>query len=707
MESFMEEFPIGDGISLETDASGSSVGVPESSEPSQDNRKYSQLVSYVEEEFERSKRKRQADETRWLECYKNYRGIYGPTTQFNDREKSKVFIKITKTKVQAAFAQIVDVLFAGNKFPIGIEPARIPVGVDEAVHADASPKPPGAPKAPKNPQMDPQIAKLFGPKEKILEPIKAELKSGVGLNPTDITYEPAKDAARKMEKLIHDQLDEAHASRSLRSFAVEMALFGSGVYKGPFAVDKEYPRWTKEGKYDPIIKTIPHVEHVPIWDAYPDPDARSMAECEKFIQRHRLSRTQLRDLKKRPMFRGKNIEALINEGPNYQPEYWETDLSESDDMTTHERWEVLEFWGIVDAEIAKDNGIKIPKEYKNLDQIQINAWVSNGHLLRLVFNPFTPHRIPYNIAPYEVNPYSIFGVGVAENMLDTQLLMNGFMRLAVDNAALSSNVILEVNEDFLVPGQSMELYPGKIFRRQGGAQGNVINTNKIDNVTNETLMLFDKARQLSDEATGMPSYAHGMTGVQGLNRTASGMSMLMGAAAQNIKAVVRNIDDYLLAPLGKALFAFNMQFNFSEDYIGDLAVVAKGTESLMRNEVRSQKLLQLAQFAAPNPAMAPFIKWDYILREFASSLDLDEEKVVNDPRAAQLQAMQMSKLAGMSAGPQDPNAQGPQGASGNVPGPQDPTGNGNGNIAPGASPEPGSAGFSGPNNPVNAEGQPQ
>ena len=48
----------------------------------------------------------------------------------------------------------------------------------------------------------------------------------------------------------------------------------------------------------------------------------------------------------------------------------------------------------------------------------------------------------------------------------------------------------------------------------------------------------------------------------GVGRTASGMSMLMGAAAVNIKAVVRNIDDYLLAPLGKALFAFNMQFNF-------------------------------------------------------------------------------------------------------------------------------------------------
>ena len=78
-------------------------------------------------------------------------------------------------------------------------------------------------------------------------------------------------------------------------------------------------------------------------------------------------------------------------------------------------------------------------------------------------------------------------------------------------------------------------------------------------------MMFDKARQLSDEATGIPSYSHGVGGVMGVGRTASGMSMLMGAAAQNVKAVVRNVDDYLLSPLGKALFAFNMQFNFDQN----------------------------------------------------------------------------------------------------------------------------------------------
>jgi hypothetical protein len=702
----MDQPPAGmtDSLSVETTADPSaSVAIPEAADTSQDANKYSKLVEAINEDFNRSKRKRQSDEMRWLECYRNYRGLYGPTTIFTSTEKSKAFIKITKTKVQAAFAQITDVLFAGNRFPLGIESPNNPTGVAKDIHLSGPPQP-GQPPAPDtstpepNSQMDPHIAKLFGPKADQLKPLEADIKLGQGVLPSDINFEPAKDTARAMEKQILDQLEEADAARHLRSTIFEACLFGTGAFKGPFAIDKEYPRWGTDGTYNPDIKTIPSVEYVSIWDCYPDADARNMGEAEKFIQRHRMSRTDLRQLKKRPFFRAKNIEARISEGPSYSPEYWESALVEDqNDDTINERWEVLEYWGMMDTEIAKDAGIKLPKEYKGHDQIQVNAWISGSQILRLVFNPFTPARIPYNVIPYELNPYSIFGIGVAENMLDTQLLMNGFMRLAVDNAALSSNVILEINEDYLTPGQTMELFPGKIFKRSGGAPGNAINDIHIQDVSQSALALFDKARQLSDESTGMPSFAHGQTGVTGVGRTASGMSMLMGAAAQSIKAVVRNIDDYLLGPLGKALFAFNMQFNFKEEYIGELTVVAKGTESLMRNEIRSQRLLQLAQFAAPNPSMAPFIKWDYILREYAASLDLDEDKVVNDPRGAQIQALLMAQMQQTMGGPQgQPGAPGqpaPPGGGG-APAPSDPGGNGNGNIAPGNAPAPGAPGFS-------------
>ena len=129
----------------------------------------------------------------------------------------------------------------------------------------------------------------------------------------------------------------------------------------------------------------------------------------------------------------------------------------------------------------------------------------------------------------------------------------------------------------------------------------------------------------------------------GVGRTASGISMLMGAAAGGIKNVIKNVDDYLLRPLGEGLFRFNMQFDFDPAIRGDLEVKARGTESLMANEVRSQRLMQFMQVSS-SPALAPFAKFQYIIREIAKSLDLDPDKVTNNMDEAAIQAELMKQF---------------------------------------------------------------
>jgi hypothetical protein len=328
--------------------------------------------------------------------------------------------------------------------------------------------------------------------------------------------------------------------------------------------------------------------------------------------------------------------------------------------------------------------------------ISANIWTCNNQILRFVINPFQPARIPYYAAPYEMNPYSFFGIGVAENMEDTQLLMNGFMRMAVDNAALSGNLVFEIDETNLVPGQELDIHPGKVFRRQAGAPGQAIFGTEFPNVANQNLMLFDKARVLADESTGLPSYSYGQTGIQGVGRTASGISMLMNAANGSIRTVVKNLDDYLLGPLGRAFFAFNMQFDFDPEIKGDLEVSARGTESLMANEVRSQRLMQFLGIVS-NPILAPFAKLDIIVREIAKSLDLDEDKVTNSLSDAAIQA----ELLKAFQPPTGPQAQMPPGMSpqGGPPAPAgvqvgDTQGSGGGMMGTGSVPAPSTPGFS-------------
>jgi len=405
-----------------------------------------------------------------------------------------------------------------------------------------------------------------------------------------------------------------------------------------------------------------------------------------------MSRSDLRALKRRPFFRTNVIEEAIQQGENYTKKYWEDDLSDYNQESYIERYEVLEYWGMIETDMLKDQGVDIPKDILKFEELQANIWCCNGKLIRVVLNPFKPAKIPYMAAPYELNPYSFFGVGVAENMDDTQTLMNGFMRMAVDNAVLSGNLLIEVDETNLVPGQDLSVYPGKIFRRQGGAPGQAIFGTKFPNVSGENLQLFDKARQLADESTSIPSFSHGQTGVTGVGRTASGISMLMNAASGNIKTVIKNVDDYLLRPIGEGLFRFNMQFNFDPKLRGDLEVKARGTESLMANEVRSQRLMSFLQVAS-NPVLAPFAKFQYVITEIAKALDLDPEKVTNNMDEAAVQAELMKQFQGPPQTPaqgQPQQGQPPVGAN-----PLDPTGAGGGNIGIGQAPAPGEQGFTG------------
>ena len=684
------------------------VGLPDATEAFNDAFKGNGIMNFIEERFERSKTARRFDEERWLRAYRQYRGIYGADMKFTDAEKSRVFLKITKTKVLAAYGQVTDVLFANNSFPLSVEPTALPEGVAEHVHVDANPN------KPKTGMNEPDLGTLFGYKgdgkelppgataQSLMErlgPLKASLegldvKEGPGVTPTTITFSPAMVAAKKMEKKIKDQLEESGADKQLRGTAFEMALFGTGVMKGPFAVDKEYPKWAEDGTYTPVIKTMPQTSHVSVWNSYPDPDAANMEECSYFVERHKLNKSQMLALRRRPMFRNNVIDRVVQEGPNYIKEWWEDDLNDYSPSAEVERWEVLEFWGSVDVELLKDNDIDIPKEFEDSVEIQANIWYCGGKVLRLVLNPFKPSRIPYYVVPYEINPYSMFGVGIAENMDDTQTLMNGFMRMAVDNSVLSGNLLIEVDETNLVPGQDLTVYPGKVFRRQGGAPGQSIFGTSFPNVAQQNLQLFDKARVLADEATGMPSFAHGQTGVSGVGRTASGISMLMNAASGGIKTVIKNVDDYLLRPIGEAFFAFNMQFDADVSIVGDLEVKARGVESLMSNEIRSQRLLQFLQ-VVQSPVLAPFAKMPYIVREIAKALDLDPDLVANNMDEAAKQALLLQQMQ------PPPSPQGQQQAPGVQQPPAgnlattDTSGGGGSMMGVGAAPGPGAPGFSG------------
>ena len=684
--------------------------------------KGSGLVGLIQERMRSAEDGRQTHEERWLKAYKNFRGIYDTTSQYTSTEKSKVFIKITKTKVLAAYGQIVDILFANKKFPITVEPTPVPEGIAEFAHlktpvdeivdsygfeGDGKQLNPGATKATADLDFLGSLSGRYGP-----NPPLAEGPAKVG----EPQISPAKQAALRMEKIMHDQLTDTNAVNVLRHTIFESALLGTGIIKGPFNFGKTIHKWEKDESgarvYAPYPKLVPRLEAVSCWDVYSDPSATTVEDCDYVIQRHKMNRSQLRNLMNMPMFDPEAIREVIAGGGNYAEKYFEDTIrdDETHPYADSERYEVLEYWGNVDATFAKEIGLEEAKDMDDLDEVQVNIWISGNQVLRACVNPFTPARTPYSMFPYEINPYQIWGVGIPENMEDAQMLMNGHIRMAIDNLALAGNLVFDVDETSLVPGQNYDIFPGKVFRRQSGVTGTAINGIKFPSTAGENIQMYDKARQLADEETGIPSIMHGQTGVTGTGRTAAGLSMLLGSSGLSIKTVIKNLDDYLLKPMGEALFQWNMQFNEDNpDIEGDLEIKPKGAASVMQKEVRSQRLTALLQTVA-NPMLAPFIKIPNLLKELAISQDIDPDSLVNDVNEAQIYAEILKGMQPDVQQPQQPEGapQGPSPTSqprqagmagaGGVPqqSPQaDPSGSGGSTIGTGSVPAAGESGFTG------------
>ena len=702
----------------------------------------SNLVTQINSRFQQCETSREDDENRWLQGFHNYRGRYFKNVAFRDHEKSRVFVKVTKTKVLAAYGQLIDVLFGANKFPLTIQETRVPEGIDEYAHLNPLKEQMGLNE---NEEPIPGIEGNmdYTPGESMMQESNgglgfpgdgndlapgatfgslnndanlgsleteyedADLTSGPAPTPEMPQIKPAQIAARRLEKLILDQIEESNGSVELRSAIFEACLLGTGIVKGPFTYNKTLHKYTDTGngrEYTPQTVKVPKMEFVSIWDFYPDPNARNMEEAEFVIQRHRLNRNQVLDLTNRPFFNKQAIMDCVRMGAKYNKKSWETDIdlekSQYPDIEAN-RFEVIEYWGTIDAMSAREEGLELDESIDDIEEVQVNVWMIRDKVIRIVENPFKPFRTPYQSFVYEKNPYTFFGIGVPENMDDAQQIMNGHARMAIDNLALAGNLVFDIDESALASNQTMEVFPGKIFKRQAGSPGQSIYGLKFPNTANENMQMFDKFRQLADESTGIPSYSHGQTGVQSMTRTASGMSMLMGAASLNIKTVIKNIDDQLIKPLGEALFQWNMQFYEGDLPIhGDLEIKATGSSSLMKKEVRSQRLTMFLQ-TVQNPAIAPFVRMSEVIKELAHSLDLDPAEILNTKDEAEIYAKiigQQNANKGTSPEASIPGELGAMGSDGGVP-PETPgannPGNGESPIGPGNSPMPGEMEFTG------------
>jgi hypothetical protein len=271
------------------------------------------------------------------------------------------------------------------------------------------------------------------------------------------------------------------------------------------------------------------------------------------------------------------------------------------------------------------------------------------YIIKAMVSPVEGAEIPYYFYYFDKDETSIFGDGIPEIMRDPQTLYNASIRAMLDNAAISAGPIIEVNVDLLADGEDpTDLYPFRIFQRIGSgidANTQAIRVTKLPSYTNEFLGLVQFFQTTADESTTIPRSMSGMDEMQGAAaKTATGMSMLMGAANITLKDQVHFFDEGVTRKFIKAMYFWNMEFNPKEGIKGDYNVVARGSKSLIAKEV---KMEQINQFLAltNNPIDQQYIKRDVLLRELSEVFDLDKLGFVRTEDEVELKQKQDAEAA--------------------------------------------------------------
>lgn len=594
------------------------------------------LSLFVRARFDDAEKARKTLESRWLKDLRQYRGQYEPESMCRmDPNRSKAFMRVTRTKVKTLTARLTDLLFPANGDKNwGITSTPMPDYTKEQRE---------------------QLAMLY--QQETQQPITPE---ELDL----LVKESADQKVRKMEKTMEDQLVSVKYRSICRDAIQSGHIYGTGILKGPLVnieSNRQYKKVSSSSGEDKWVlqefdSITPFAEVVSIWDIYPDMEAYDISQCRYIVQRRKMDKHALMNLAKRSDFNGSRIRSVLKQFPDgdLQKKDFEVDLqtmggavsSGTTQSNASKKYEVLEFYGYVDAEDLARHGVDIPEKFNGHIELAANVWVLGTQVIKASLAPMEGTQWPYYFYYFDKDETCIFGEGVCSIMRDTQELINSTFRAMFDNAAISAGPQMEVNMQYFPEDEDLtDIRPFKVWVRHGeGIEANnpAIRVFSLPSYTNELIALANLLEKYSDEVTTIPRYMWGESAGGGAGRTSSGLSMLMGSANMSIKDLVKNFDDGVTVPFITAMYYWNMQFNTDESIKGDYGVVARGTSSLIAKEVYSQTLLQFANITN-NPVDLPMVKRANLIRSIAEALDIGDKNFVLSDKEIQVQQQQQAK----------------------------------------------------------------
>lgn len=507
--------------------------------------------------------------------------------------------------------------------------------------------------------------KVRAARAKIVDALLGSGKMPFDTNPTNEELAPFADV---VEDIITEQMERGKYKELLKTGVNMLATYGTGFVFGPL-VRKETITETSaqqigastqivENKYE---YDFPYFELADTLDVYPDPESRSIENGLGCFWVNMEGPHTVRAWQSDPSY--SNIdEALIgssslaNESGSDRAtqlranvEYWHE----------NDRIKVARFFGKVPASMLADEYETLETESSDVDEdmrkesimVDVVVIMAGGVVVKVDKSPYA--KSPTQRCLYEAVEHEIWGVGVAENNAPHQKVTNAAFRLFMEGKGMALLGTKSVDRSKFLPTEDFKKFPGKTYQMKPGLSPEertsaIINHNEPD-ITGGWLDVIRMSEQFSDDDTGITKYTQGDDS-RNLNKTASGISMIMSASSLPIKEVIQNIDSMWIEQHVECYIDWNLKYlepetvekihgkkhaekwaqikQFGKSSFMDWQ--ATGTSSFMQKEVLTNKIRAFSEFALGNPATAQLIDVREMLQQTWDVMEIGRESPILD-----------------------------------------------------------------------------
>ena len=494
--------------------------------------------------------------------------------------------------------------------------------------------------------------------------------------------EESERRAENMKRKIKDQLIEGEWEKAFSLFLTEFSTYPAAFILGPQLRTKKRLKYSARGGWKPeaVYETIPTWESVSCFDVYPQPGIVDIEDGYVFIHT-RMDRKRLAGLKGCEGTR-EDVLAKILSNPGGYTSWLDVNRTQIDILRGQHNplqsktgmFDVLRFFGNVPGELLIQWGLVANLEDDLIhpdDNYDIEAWLIGTDVVYCRLNADPLGRKPLMKACAIEVPGQFWGQAIPAVMRDLQYICNASARALVENMGMASGPQVAVDTSMLAPGEQVSIKPWKVWPvAVAGNNGKLpIEFFQPEMHASELMGIYTSFARQADEVTGIPAYTYGGESPGGAGNTASGLSMLMGAASKGVRQMVSTCDRSIIRTNVTRLYEHNLEHSDDESIKGDVRVVPAGAVAIMQKETLRMRRIEFLGLTA-NPLDMEIIGIDgraEVLRSVADSLEMHTDRVVpsREEMVQRRQAMEEQAALQASLGGGMPGA--PGGAPGGGP----------------------------------------